>query len=208
MMQAQAPEQATLPLYEDETCYCENCGISYVWTAEEQRTRTNGTGKSGAATADRQLENSADVPASDGQASTTQDAERSSVTDSTDQTPVFDDTESANTDAQMPRFSSSRSIAQLSTSETSPEIGPPLYCPGCRQIIPAAGRQRGLVKWYNRRRGYGFITRHEADDLYVHRSALRRGHLAPDDLVEFAVGENRRGAVAAHVRILDRADGT
>lgn len=80
---------------------------------------------------------------------------------------------------------------------------PPNYCPGCRYLLPAPGRERGIVKWYHRRKGYGFITRNGSADLYVNRSALRRGHLMTGELVEFAIGQNPQGLMADDVTIIE-----
>lgn len=111
---------------QDETRYCERCGISFLWSVEEQHQH------------------------------------------------------SQNTEAAR-------------------------YCAGCRQLLPPSGRTRGLVKWYNRQKGYGFITRQQQPDLYVHRTALREGRLAPDLLVEFALGENQQGPAAQDVVVLESA---
>ncbi|MCB0044076.1 MAG: cold shock domain-containing protein [Caldilineaceae bacterium] len=84
----------------------------------------------------------------------------------------------------------------------------PRLCPGCRYSLPAPERTRGLVKWYNRRKRYGFITRDEGDALFVHGSALQDArHLEPGDLVEFAVGQDDKGAHAEAVSVLQRAPG-
>jgi cold shock protein len=81
----------------------------------------------------------------------------------------------------------------------------PRFCPGCRQLLPPPERERGLVKWYNARKNYGFIVRRNAPDLYVHSSALLHPQrLAPDDLVEFSVGASDRGPIAQDVRLLER----
>jgi cold shock protein len=79
------------------------------------------------------------------------------------------------------------------------------YCAGCRQLLPPVGRTRGIVKWYNRQKGYGFITRHQQPDLYVHRTAVQEGRLAPDLLVEFTVGANEQGPAAQDVVVLETA---
>ena len=77
----------------------------------------------------------------------------------------------------------------------------PSYCAGCRQLLPADGRERGQVKWYDPRKQYGFIVRTGQPDLYVHRSALRSGRtLRPDDLVEFGIEQTERGPAATTSR--------
>lgn len=84
-------------------------------------------------------------------------------------------------------------------------VGATRYCAGCRQLLPPAGRERGMVKWYNRQKGYGFITRYQQPDLYVHRTAVEQGRLQPDLLVEFTVGANEQGPAAQAVAILETA---
>jgi CspA family cold shock protein len=82
----------------------------------------------------------------------------------------------------------------------------PKHCAGCRQLLPAAGRERGQVKWYDPRKQYGFIIRSGHPDLYVHRSAVQGSRpLKPDDLVEFAVEQTARGPAAADVAVVERA---
>lgn len=90
--------------------------------------------------------------------------------------------------------------------EKAGKIDPPAYCPGCRTLLPEPGRERGLVKWYNSRKNYGFIMRQEAPDIFVHRSQLEDvKRLREDDLVEFTVSENERGPMAADVRLIERS---
>ena len=114
---------------EDRTLYCAHCGISFVWTREEQQ--------------------------------------------------VIQDAQAA-----VPL--------------------PPALCPGCRHLLPAPGRERGLVHWYNARRGYGFITRAQGAEIYVHVSELCSGpRLSAGALVEFAVGETERGPAALAIEVLE-----
>ena len=84
-------------------------------------------------------------------------------------------------------------------------VGSARYCAGCRQLLPLRGRERGIMKWYNRQKGYGFITRQQQADLYVHRSAVLEGRLLPDLLVEFTLGANEQGPAAQEVVILETA---
>lgn len=112
----------------DEVLYCERCGISFLWTQEEQdEAEENGTKKQA-------------------------------------------------------------------------------FCPGCRYLLPSAERERGLVKWYNGRKRFGFIVRQNHPELFVHGSELTgRSRLQEGDLVEFAVTQTEKGLAAQGVTILQRA---
>jgi CspA family cold shock protein len=63
----------------------------------------------------------------------------------------------------------------------------------------------GKVKWYDPERGFGFLSRADGDDVYVHASALPAGvaTLRSGARVEFGVAEGRRGEQALSVRLLD-----
>ena len=96
-------------------------------------------------------------------------------------------------------------VSFLWTQEEQKQPGAitPLYCPGCRHLTPAPGRERGLVKWYDRRKHYGFIVRVGKPEIYVHRSAIvNQRQLSPGDLVEFTVEESARGPAAAAVLLV------
>jgi CspA family cold shock protein len=69
-----------------------------------------------------------------------------------------------------------------------------------------AERKTGIVKWFSRARGYGFITLDEGQDVFVHYSAIRGGGfktLVEGERVEFSIEEDRRGPKAADVVRLD-----
>jgi CspA family cold shock protein len=111
---------------EDEVRFCERCGISFVWTIEEQR-----------------------------------------------------------------------------QAQQAAQPAPPVFCPGCRLLLPAPGRERGQVKWYNVRKRYGFIVRNGRPDIFVSAAAIRgRRILHPGDLVEFSIGANAAGPTAEGVTVL------
>ncbi len=64
---------------------------------------------------------------------------------------------------------------------------------------------RGSIKWFDSRRGFGFISRRGADDLFVHLSEIkapRSRRIAPGLLVDFEVGAGRRGDEARNVRVI------
>lgn len=80
-------------------------------------------------------------------------------------------------------------------------IAAPEHCPMCRRLAPEAGRQRGLVKWFSRAKGYGFITPMTGAEVFVHKSGLTadQAPLCAGQLVEFNLGHGPRGAQAENV---------
>lgn len=116
----------------DEMGYCARCGVSFVWTVEEQNRAQEGTEGAG----------------------------------------------------EMPS-----------------------HCPGCRHLLPISSRERGLVKWYNARKRFGFILRASGEELFAHGSALKGvRNLQPGELVEFGVQMTDKGAAAQEVVLLQRVD--
>jgi len=123
------------PTVNDEICYCERCGVSFLWTIEEQ---------------DRLRQQVEALPAA---------------------------------------------------------RGAPTHCPGCRRLLPTGQRERGLVKWYNSRKRFGFIVRTSGNELFAHGSALKGTRtLNPGDLVEFDVQESERGEAACEIILLQPAE--
>jgi cold shock protein len=81
----------------------------------------------------------------------------------------------------------------------------PTCCPGCQILMPDARRERGVVKWYNPRKQYGFVIRQKAAEIFIHRSQLNElNRLQEGDLVEFSVMEGEKGLMAADVHLLQR----
>jgi cold shock CspA family protein len=112
----------------DQIRYCDNCGISFLWSAEEQRERR-------------------------------------------------------------------------AAGENNPM--PPNHCPACRLLLPAPGRERGVVKWYNHRKRYGFLVRREHPEIFAHGADIQGStSLRPGDLVEFSVTSGERGLAAKEISVL------
>ncbi len=63
----------------------------------------------------------------------------------------------------------------------------------------------GTVKFFNAEKGYGFISREDGDDVFVHYSNIQgNGYksLSEGQLVEFDIGPGRKGDEAQNVRPL------
>jgi cold shock protein len=68
-----------------------------------------------------------------------------------------------------------------------------------------AERTRGVVKWFNGDKGYGFITQEGGPDIFVHYSAIQGGgfrSLNEGDHVEFEITEGKKGKQASAVTVI------
>jgi CspA family cold shock protein len=64
------------------------------------------------------------------------------------------------------------------------------------------GREHGEVKWFNGKKGYGFIVRDNGEEIFVHYREIQgqgRRVLFEGQKVEFRVGEGQKGPEAQEV---------
>jgi CspA family cold shock protein len=75
------------------------------------------------------------------------------------------------------------------------------------QVTPTSGLEPAVVKWFNRLRGFGFLTQGEdGPDIFVHMETLRRygiAELKPGERVFVRFGDGSKGLMAAEVRLAD-----
>ncbi len=77
------------------------------------------------------------------------------------------------------------------------------------QVVPSGGFEIVVVKWFNRVRGFGFVSRGDGtDDIFIHMETLRRygiAELKPGDSLLVRFGDGPKGLMAAEVRLLEAA---
>jgi CspA family cold shock protein len=64
---------------------------------------------------------------------------------------------------------------------------------------------QGTVKWFDNKKGYGFINYDDTEEIFVHFTAIEEEGfktLEENQSVEFDVIEGNRGTQAAHVKKL------
>ena len=64
---------------------------------------------------------------------------------------------------------------------------------------------KGTVKWFNERKGFGFLSREDGDDVFVHYTAIQSSgfkNLQEGQNVEFEVQDGPKGPQATNVTVL------
>ena len=68
-----------------------------------------------------------------------------------------------------------------------------------------AAMANGIVKWFNDRKGYGFIEQEDGPDVFVHHTGINGAgfkSLQEGDRVTFDIEEGRKGPAAVNVTVV------
>ena len=102
-------------------------------------------------------------------------------------------------------FALSASASMASTPRSARSVNAELDDEEDDYISEDDDRESGSVKWFNVSKGFGFITRENGDDVFVHFRNIRgRGHrsLNEGQRVKFYVRQSDKGLQAEDVSIL------
>jgi len=107
---------------------------------------------------------------------------------------------------QGPKGLQARRLLMLDNSLASASAQPPER-PARFNVVPRGPAFEATVKWFNRGKGYGFVSRGpDTPDIFVHMEMLRRSgirELKEGQKVRVRVGDGPKGELAAEIASLE-----
>ena len=89
---------------------------------------------------------------------------------------------------------------QREMAKRGAELFQPKFCPNCRAAEEPGVKLIGQVKWFEAQKGWGFITKSNGEDIFVHRTGVEGyGILQEGQQVEFRIEQTPKGATAVEV---------
>lgn len=85
------------------------------------------------------------------------------------------------------------------------EVGVPMQCMSCFLKAGPLPKQRGKVKWFSPRRGYGFINTGEGEEVFFHQNELLEGNGNPPQggqIAHFHLRRSAKGLEAVNVELV------
>ncbi len=85
----------------------------------------------------------------------------------------------------------------------------PSICPACRTLERLTRRRSGVIEWYSRQRGFGFINEDDGGSVFVHVSSFREpGRVRPNKglAVRYHVQMTEKGPRAVDVELAAPAE--
>jgi CspA family cold shock protein len=105
-------------------------------------------------------------------------------------------------------------VFRVLAMDESTAVHPAQSCAGRThvQVKATSGYEIAIVKWFNRVKGFGFLTRGEGtEDIFLHMETVRRfgmAELKPGDSILVRYGDGPKGLMAAEVRPLEAKNPT
>lgn len=66
-------------------------------------------------------------------------------------------------------------------------------------------RHNGVVEWFSKRKGYGFIRMDTGDDIFIHHRDLDGIVLRSGDRVEFTMAQAGKGFTAQNLQVITKS---